>query len=237
MQGTPIFLRVGPGGVLYPYYEGHFHGVIGGGASAVQIDAKERIGSLEVFAPEYYPDHLSFKVPPAPPSTGIRTLPRPVARIWGEYPSTTDPPAASDPKSKDRLVVGTGTDKNGKLLLDSAGNSDYLLDNAAVTPSLYFSGWGPYPGTIGVRCFKRGRLVFVVGIVTGAPVWRAGDVFFRVPWAPVQHNYISFSAYNSPTWSHGAAYVAAGTGDVTTYQGGTTNPPSWASFNFVYDTL
>jgi hypothetical protein len=126
--GTPIFLKVGPGGILFPYYEGHFKGVSGGSTSAIEIEVRTRKAG-EVFAPEYYPDYVTFKTPKSvielPGGGGALARPgAPIAQLWAETPDTTNPPAGV--LNRNRLLIGISGPRNGKLLLDSIGASDYV---------------------------------------------------------------------------------------------------------------
>jgi hypothetical protein len=122
--GTPVFVRIGSNGVITPYYEGHFHGVVGGPAAAVDIQARKReVG--QVVTPEYYPNHLVFSAEPVGQTPGFIRLPSPVALIWAEYPSAVEPPQA--PLNVNRLLVrAMGAVKQERLLLDANGTSDFV---------------------------------------------------------------------------------------------------------------
>lgn len=121
--GTPIFLKVGPGGILFPYYEGHFKGVSGGSTSAIEIEVRTRKAG-EVFAPEYYPDYVTFKTPKTivemPGGGALVRKGAPIALFWAETPDPDNPPAGE--LNRDRLLIAVG---GSRLLLDEVGKSDF----------------------------------------------------------------------------------------------------------------
>jgi hypothetical protein len=153
--GTPVFVRIGSNGVITPYYEGHFHGVVGGPAAAVDIQARKReVG--QVVTPEYYPNHLVFSAEPVGQTPGFIRLPSPVALIWAEYPSAVEPPQA--PLNVNRLLVrAMGAVKQERLLLDANGTRTFQ-DNGWIGPVIDFYSAGIPPNATQFRFAARDEL-------------------------------------------------------------------------------